>query len=200
MGNNKLWKESKKQKITPKDILYGLIEAPINALLCLGEHRPYRVSAVDFYQDERFSCEDLAQKIYRLKKNKLIRKFVENNVLYMELTDKGKKTLAWEEIDKLKTKKMKWDGRFRLAMFDVPEDKKTIREMIRRKLETIGFVSLQKSVYIFPHECNNEINAIAYYCGAGKYLKYMVVNIVEGEEDIVDQFIDRGIIELNDIK
>lgn len=200
MKNNKLWKESKKQKITPKEILYGLIEAPINALLIIGESKPYRVSINEFYRDERFSCDDLAQKIYRMRKSKLIRKFVENNTLYLELTDKGRKSLAWEEIDKLKTKKIKWDGRFRLAMFDVPEEKKSVREMIRRKLETIGFISLQKSVFIFPHECNNEINAIAYYCGAGKYLKYMVVDIIEGEEDIITKFLNRGIIEISDLK
>ena len=68
MSKEELWKEPERKKITTKEVLYGLIEAPINVLLCLGERRPYSVLASDFYTNERFSCEELSQKIYRMKK------------------------------------------------------------------------------------------------------------------------------------
>lgn len=85
-------------------------------------------------------------------------------------------------------------------MFDIPEDKKSVREIVRRTLENIGFIKLQKSVYIFPHDCKKEINALAYYCSASRYLKYLVVDIVEGEEEIITQFIDNKIIKLKDLQ
>lgn len=103
---NKLRKKAKKPKITPKEILYALIETPINALIAFEKCKPYRVPAKEFYSDERFSCEELAQKIYQMRKRKTIRKFVMNNILYLELTEKGRKILAWEEIKNSKRKNL----------------------------------------------------------------------------------------------
>lgn len=191
------WKESSNRKVTAKELLYGLIEAPINALLSFGERTPFSVSC----SDDRFSCEDVAQKLYYLRQKKLIKTIIKNNEKFYEITKKGCEAIAWDKIDEVaKRQTGKWDGYLRIVMFDVPLDKKTTREIIRRKLQNIGFIQEQKSVFIYPFECKEEIDAISYFCSSKTYIKYLVVQIIEGQEEILQKFIDRGVLLLEDLK
>lgn len=43
-----------------------------------------------------------------------------------------------------------WDGRWRLALFDVPETQRTLRMRLWRKLRALGFGHLQRSVWLSP--------------------------------------------------
>jgi len=54
----------------------------------------------------------------------------------------------------------KWDKKWRLVLFDIPEPKKKIRDSLRRRLKLLGFLEFQKSVFIYPYPCENEINLI----------------------------------------
>lgn len=195
--NNKLWKETPKKKITAKELLFSLIEAPINALLAFDGRAPFTVP----FSDDRFSCEDAAQKLYYLRQKKLIKTIIKDNEKFYEITKKGREVIAWDKIDNVSKRHTgKWDGYLRIVMFDVPLDKKTTREVIRRKLQNIGFIQEQKSVFIYPFECKEEIDAISYFCSAKKYVKYLVVQIIEGQEEIMQKFIDREILSFEDLK
>src|SRR3989344_3005352 len=64
-------------------------------------------------------------------------------------------------IEKLKLpSKKKWDKKWRIVLFDIPEPKKKTRDALRRKLKKLGFLEFQKSVFIFPFPCRDEINFI----------------------------------------
>lgn len=41
-----------------------------------------------------------------------------------------------------------WNGKWRIVIFDIPEQKRIIRNMFRRNLKKWGFKNLQKSVWI----------------------------------------------------
>lgn len=43
-----------------------------------------------------------------------------------------------------------WDGRWRLVLFDVPESQYLLRDRLRRKLRSLAFGYLQRSVWISP--------------------------------------------------
>ena len=49
-----------------------------------------------------------------------------------------------------------WDGRWRLAIFDVPMEQHTLRNRLRRYLRTHGFGYLQGSVWITPDPVHGE--------------------------------------------
>jgi len=53
-----------------------------------------------------------------------------------------------------------WDGYFRIIMFDIPESKKYARNALNRKLKELGFLSLQRSVHIFPFDFKSEFEEI----------------------------------------
>jgi predicted transcriptional regulator len=90
----------------------------------------------------------------------------ENHQIYVNLTEEGKKFAGRFQIDTLKIKKpKKWDGKWRLVIFDISELKKTHREAFRGKLKELGFQSLQKSVWIHPFDCRAEIDLLREFFG-----------------------------------
>lgn len=50
----------------------------------------------------------------------------------------------------------RWDGRWRLVLFDVPETRSTERDKLRRYLQQRGFGYLQNSVWITPDPVKEE--------------------------------------------
>jgi hypothetical protein len=198
MKENDEWRKNKnKRKITAKELLFAMVDVPVNALLSFDDKYPFTIP----HYDEKFSCENFAQKIYYLKEKKLIKTIVKDNEKFYEITQKGREKIAWDKIDEVtKRKTGNWDGYLRIVMFDVPEAKKSTREVVRKKLESIGFIQEQKSVFIYPFECKEEIDAISYFCSSSTYLKYLVVQIIEGQEEIIKKFVDRGILTKADLK
>ena len=64
------------------------------------------------------------------------------------LTKEGQKKALKFKIDEIEIKvPAKWDGKWRIVIFDIPEKFKKAREALRRKLKDLGFLELQKSVF-----------------------------------------------------
>ncbi|MEK9181270.1 MAG: hypothetical protein AAB871_03480 [Patescibacteria group bacterium] len=107
----------------------------------------------------------------RMKKRGLIRIVLQDSRVKMFLTLKGKKSFKNYQFEDLAiSKPSSWDGLWRLVMFDVPESSREARDLIRRKLSQLGFVSIQKSVYIHPYPCESAIEVLKqrYKLGTGE--------------------------------
>ena len=64
-------------------------------------------------------------------------------------------------FDKLFIKKPKsWDNKWRLIIFDIPEPKKQARFALVKKLKEMDFYQCQKSVWIHPFPCMEEIEFV----------------------------------------
>lgn len=197
------WKENdakRPKKVGIADVLCSIFDNFSDAISAFGSHKPYKVSAEAYFESQNYARSDIRQQLYYLKKRKLIKNVLKENEHYFELTNKGRKALIWEMIGKRRDKKMRWDKNFRIVMFDVPEDKKKIRDMLRRKLESIGFLQMQKSVFIYPFDCKEDVDCVCYYLGTSKYINYLVVKITEGEEEIIEKFLQKNILTLDDLK
>ncbi|GIW64729.1 MAG: hypothetical protein KatS3mg092_0662 [Patescibacteria group bacterium] len=81
-------------------------------------------------------------------------------------------------------KKEKWDGKWFMVFFDVPEIQRIKRDYLRKFLKKIGFYQYQESVYIFPYECEKEISLIKKIVEGAKYMKYIIAEKIEDEEKI----------------
>lgn len=66
------------------------------------------------------------------------------------LTEKGDNVLAGI-LHYLPEEVPKWDGKWRIILFDVPETQRTLRQMLRLKLIDWGARMLQSSVWISPY-------------------------------------------------
>lgn len=53
-----------------------------------------------------------------------------------------------------------WDKKWRVVIFDIPQELHRNRVALRRKLKNLGFYMLQKSVFVFPYPCEEELGYI----------------------------------------
>lgn len=95
----------------------------------------------------------LAQALKRLRERGLI-DFVSDDQLAFRLTDKGKQKAVWESVfmeDK------KWDGKWRLVIFDIPEKRRQARNLLRASLKNWGFKHWQQSVWATKKNCTEAL-------------------------------------------
>ena len=96
------------------------------------------------------------------------------------LTQKGEKFAALMGEGKLKPKKpRKWDHKWRVLIFDIPERRKKVRGQIRNTLASIGFKRLQDSVWVYPYDCEDLVTLLKADLKVGKDLLYMIVDRLE---------------------
>lgn len=124
----------------------------------------------------------LRDEINNLYRSKLIKK-KENidNSCTIVLTDKGKLRALTYYFDKMKIKPEKWDGKWRMIAFDIPEKFKKGREALREKLKKMGFYEFQKSIWIYPYKCKDEMDFIIEFFGLRKYVRFGILESVDNE-------------------
>ena len=99
---------------------------------------------------------------------------------FLRLTPKGEQTLGMLTLRDHRLKKPKrWDGKWRVLIFDVPEERRTLRDKIRRTLVAIGFVRLQDSVWLYPYDCEDVLVLLKADLKIGKQLLYLIVDAME---------------------
>lgn len=107
----------------------------------------------------------------------------------LQLTEKGKARLQKKEIADLEIPKpAKWDHKWRIVLFDIPEEKKYGRDGLTRKLKEIGFITLQKSVWVHPFPCRAEIELIAAYHKIDQYVTFIETSYIDKQDLLIKQF------------
>ncbi|OGE32914.1 hypothetical protein A3C59_01780 [Candidatus Daviesbacteria bacterium RIFCSPHIGHO2_02_FULL_36_13] len=91
----------------------------------------------------------LSVALKRLRENGLI-ELVSDEKLVARLTDSGKDKVLWEKI---KSDDEKWDGKWRIVIWDIPEKRRKARDLLRYKLKWLGFKQLQKSIWVTKKDC-----------------------------------------------
>ena len=82
----------------------------------------------------------------------------------------------------------RWDKRWRVLVFDIPEAKKSLRDRIRRTLESIGFQQLQRSVWVYPYDCEDLMALLKADLKIGAAVLYMVVEHIENDKHLLEHF------------
>mgnify|MGYP001616825089 CR=1 FL=1 len=82
----------------------------------------------------------------------------------------------------------RWDKKWRLVMFDIPEHLKKSRTIFRNKLVAAGFRQLQKSAWLYPYECREEIEALAKFLEIAPYVIYLKISAFDREEEFQKNF------------
>lgn len=138
--------------------------------------------------DDKITTRQLSRALYDLKNRKIIEiKTVENNTSIV-LTERGKKKKLEYDLDEIKIKsKGGWDGKWRFLMFDIPEAKKNAREAFREKLKQLGFFQFQKSVWVYPYQCQEEIDFISEIFEIAPYITILNVR-VDDDKPLKDRF------------
>lgn len=127
----------------------------------------------------------IQKKIYFLKR----RGYIKTTKKTWELTSKGRAEIIKVILQK-KLQEKKWDGKWRVIIFDIPEMRRRDRDFLRRELKWIGFIELQKSVWVFPYNTEEEIIALLrlWELEFKGDIRFLVAERISGEETLRKQF------------
>ncbi len=107
----------------------------------------------------------------------------------VKITKLGQTKLRSFSVSTMKIKSQKrWDGKWRLVMFDIPVRSKSAREAFRWKLKQLGFVQFQRSVWVFPYPCEDELLFIANFFEVGKYVEIITAEFIIDDQKLKKHF------------
>jgi len=193
MGMGKM--EEKSTIRLKKDNLQRAILGSVAAvgLLSVAMMAPNAVKMFNLFGGTASLSFDHKQRMKR-SLNSLIRKellefITEDGKKYLRLTPRGEKKLAILSLNNFQIKKpKKWDGKYRVIIFDIKETRRTDRERWRVFLRQIGFMRLQHSVWVFPYDCEDVILMLKTHLHIGKDILYMIVDDIEYDKKIREYF------------
>lgn len=116
---------------------------------------------------------ELARAIKRLRDYGLVEEARLRKDIVIKLTSSGQDLIGAEPQE--------WDGRWRIVIFDIPEQKRIIRNLFRRNLKKWGFKHLQKSVWISKRNIFDKLNSYIKDLGLEKW-----VVVIESNKLTVD--------------
>lgn len=113
----------------------------------------------------------------------------EDGSIKIVLTEFGKNKALEYNIDDIKIKiPSQWDKKWRVVLFDIPEKQRGARDALRTKLKELGFYEMQKSVFVFPFECRNEIDFVIEFFDIRPFVRYAEMINPTNEAQLKIQF------------
>lgn len=143
-----------------------------------------------FEGSKKYSNKQISSVFDSMKRQKLI-EYVrdKDGKTIVKITKKGETKLRTFDIELMAIKKPKrWDGKWRLVMFDIPIRFTKGREALRYHLKELNFFQFQKSAWIYPYPCEDEIIFIADFFGVGKYVEILTVETILRDEKLKKHF------------
>jgi len=136
-----------------------------------------------FGATSRADKQKLKRNIASLKKRGLVGTTFKKGATVYFLTKKGQRESERLSLDDIKIKKpKKWDRKWRIVMFDIPEKLKKVRMEINFRLQDFGMEQYQKSTFITPYDCKKEVIELQNFFNIKRYLKYIVAEKIDDEE------------------
>ncbi|MDO8603864.1 MAG: CRISPR-associated endonuclease Cas2 [bacterium] len=122
--------------------------------------------------------------VTRLEKAGFIKRKDGKGGVFM-LTESGREKAMRYAIAQMQIiSQKKWDKKWRLVMFDVPEEKRQARRGINFALKKLGCIQYQKSVFVTPFPCEKEIDFVGECFNVREYIRIVVASEIERSEQL----------------
>ncbi len=116
--------------------------------------------------DRPLKKSELSQALKRLRERGLLEQdFIDESKIIFKLTELGRDVLGVKTFNELD-----WDGNWRVVIFDIPEEKRRIRDQFRRKLKHWGFKNWQQSVWVSKADVTDKLRALIEELGIGQWV------------------------------
>lgn len=138
---------------------------------------------------KKFNYWYLMRTLKRLRKQKVVRFKTVGDKTIIELTNKGKKKILKYSLEEMEIKRPGiWDRKWRLIIYDVPNSKRYAAGSFSDMLESLGMYRLQKSVFIYPFPCHDEVRFLREYFNIANNVWLLTVIAFENDEAFRDYF------------
>jgi len=186
-------KRAIQNKSLPADILFIVAAGPIILASLFLPNAPQMLKPLIKWHKNwsKVKRRRIYEAIERLNNKRLIKLTQKDEKLYIEITENGKKLIKNFDYDNLElSKPKKWDKKWRLVIFDVPEKKNKERHALSEKLKNLGFYPLQESVYIYPYDCRDEIDFVCEFLEINHYVNYCILDSLDKREGELRKIFD----------
>ncbi len=177
---------------------YGTVEKKILLLLAAGvslscTRRPdryFQIIRSAGKEWRKINQRSLREAVKRLYGSQLI-DFQENKdgTIKMVLEKEGEKKSLEYSPDSMRIKRQpRWDQLWRMVLFDIPEHKKKERNAFAARLKQLGLRVFQKSVFIYPFDCKNEVDFFIELFDLRSYVRFIVVKEIDNVLHLKQKF------------
>lgn len=136
--------------------------------------------------DERDKQRELRRIIYQMKEKGLLAGTYEHG---LQVTDKARRRLERADIRDLCVRPApRWDGKWRIVIYDIPEAHASARQALTICLRAYGCFQLQKSTWITPFPCRDDIVALSAYHSVDKYVTYFEATHLDNAKPLIARF------------
>ncbi|MFJ7938401.1 phenylacetic acid degradation operon negative regulatory protein PaaX [Peribacillus sp. NPDC096622] len=112
--------------------------------------------------------------VSRMVKQGWIQSEKQGNKSYYFLTDRGVQRMDEAANRIYKMKPNEWDGKWRILMYTIPEDKRQLRDDLRKELLWSGFGSFSSGCWISPNDLEKQINRLIEKYDIDEYVDFFI--------------------------
>lgn len=135
-----------------------------------------------------FTGKQLSAAVSDLKRQKLIEKKKYEDSVLVSLTEKGMLRAINFSFRRLEHKEEKWDGKWRMVAFDIPNSHQKGRKAFSYRLKMGGFYEMQESIFLYPYDCKKEIDTFTKLFKIEKYVRFGLLDFIDNQDKIKLRF------------
>lgn len=171
-----------------------ILDRSTNAVMVFSKRESLRrirgLSQMNFgYESEDYYSGSVGNSVGRLRRKGLVEVLETEGGIEVKITDKGRTEVLKYRLGDLKLKPQgKWDKKWRLVLFDVPEDVRKKRNDLRVWLTRLGLRQLQKSVWVYPYPLDKEIRFLREVLGVPHAVKLITAEPIENDGELREIF------------
>ncbi len=161
------------------EIILGLLL--VTGIIAIAIAAPNALQLFKYFKPRNTRERDrIKRSVLRLERHGLISRRNTSDDGFV-LTDKGEEKAKRYKLASMKIERQKkWDGKWRIVMFDVPEKKKQARRSINLALRKLGCVQYQKSVFLTPFPCKTEVDFVGECFDVRQNIRLIIAENIEG--------------------
>lgn len=174
------------------DILLGIAASAadkcVDLSLCFVD--PYGVQKGKYQNGANLSSlvskKSARNAIQRLKDKGCLERIEKNGRILYRITEIGR-----SRIEKYLFDQETWDGKWRIVMFDIPEEQKKLRNALRSILKRCRFKQFQRSVWISPFDVLDEVEKYVDENNLHKEVWYFLANSSKNDDSMIEMFLNQ---------
>ena len=132
----------------------------------------------------------LQRSIQALYRTKLIRAMHHSDgSSTVVLSEKGRERALTYRLEEMRIPvPVAWDKKWRLVLFDIPQKRSRTRDAFRAHLKQIGFLELQKSAFVCPYPCRDEIEFLIELHDIRRHVRFITADAIDIDIHLKEKF------------
>lgn len=176
-----------KEHIT-RDILLNLLKTglvltvAVTAPGALVMFKPFMRKHEDF---EEYYPSSVNRQLSKLWRKGFVDVEQGNDGYTVKISEKGRTEVLKYDVRAMKVPLPdRWDGKWRMVIFDIPKKEEFARAAFRHQLRAMGFFQMQMSVYVYPYPCAKQIQFLREVYNIPHSVKLATADMLENDEDL----------------